>query len=219
MNSRPAILILGLVLSPLTHADALHAIGPLTVEVLDARTEQPLRGITVHYFVLRETHWTVFPLTIEAHIKDVIVEPRTVHTNSDGVVILTDIYVPLESYWVQPKAQRIYSELLFINLEPPGIPPQYKQFYKDKYEYLLSTLPELEDLDRPNKHYLGYLLTTADISQAHSREHDLATAHFEPEQFREPKARRFVAKLKPAATDAQPALPADGPRPAGSGRR
>lgn len=195
-------------------ADTVQTLPPLTLTVVDTQSEKPLPGITVHYMVIRETHWTVFPLTIEAHIDSTIVAPTTAKTDSNGVVTFKDIRVELESYWLLPKEQLIDSEVLFINLDPLPEPPKY-MLYKDKYQYLRSTLPFLENLYRPNERYLGYLLTTARISAAHEREQEVATARFEPETFRGDQERRFVARLKSVATDAQPGVPSDGTRTGG----
>lgn len=196
-------------------ADNVRTLPALTLTVIDEKSEKPLPGITVHYMVERETHWTVFPLTIEAHIKSEIAAAVTATTDENGVVVFDNIKVALKSYWLQPKAQRIDSELLFINLDPLSRWPHYKSHYTDKYEYLRSTIPFFEDLDRPNPTHLGYMLHIAKISEGHGREEEFATVRFEPDSFDGNEKRSYVARLKPIANNApNKALQRDAPQAA-----
>lgn len=217
--SRIFIIALLAGLSGAAAADKIQVLPQLMLTAIDARSEKPLSGITVHHMVTRETHWTVFPLTIEAHIDSDIVAAITAQTDSNGVVTFSDIKVKLESYLLSPKAQRIDHEVLFINLDPLGKPPNYMRSY-DKYEYLWISVPFFKDLERPNEKYLGYFLGLADISGAHEREeHGVATVRWEPERFSGVERRSFIVRLKPdSQLHAQPSVSVDGPHPMGSAR-
>jgi hypothetical protein len=207
MNKRVAILLMGLIAGWCCEAaaDNINTLPSLKLTVIDSRSEKPLAGITVHHMVIRDTHWTVFPLTIEAHIDCSIAAPATLQTDSNGVVTFENIVVKLKSYWFLPKAQSIDSEVLFVNLDPLSDPPKYIQ-YDDIYHYLWSRVPFLENLYKPNKKYLGHILGISDISVAHESEVDnVATVRWEPGKFSGVEGRNFVVRLKPfSQTDAQP---------------
>lgn len=212
MNSRTIhVMLLTLLISwsPGSYSDTVQNVPPITVKVVDEDSGEALPGIKVHHIIIRDTHWTLFPLTIEPHIDSTIAAPATVQTDSDGIATIDNIRVELKSFWLSPKRQLIDSEMLFINLDPLPEWPAAKSHYEDSYRYLRSEVPFFKNLTRPNRDYLGYFLGLAEISSAHGEEEGAVTVRWEPYTFPGVAERSFVVRVKRyTPDDTQPVVPA-----------
>lgn len=181
-------------------AGSIRNLPPLTAQVVDASTGKPLSGITVHYMVTCETHWTLFPLTIESHIDSSIAAPATAQTDANGFATFDGIRVKLKFYWLLPKKQRIESEMLFVNLDPLPDSPIASLYVDNKYQYLWTSIPFFEYLISPDKRHRGYFLGLSNelamstTPAGHEREEkNITTVRWEP---RDIKKRNFVIRLK-----------------------
>lgn len=185
------------------HADSLQRLRPVVLTVTDAASKKPLSGIVVHYLVLRSTYRTstlgVLP-PIEPFIERGVVSKLTGYTDANGEVSFQGVEIPLRTYIVRPREDKIDSEMFFVNLEPSEEAKRRLSFEdreNDRYELFVRTLPELDRVTHPNPAYKGYLLQTVpSISQAHGREQEKVTVHFQPEDFARHDTAAFSVPLR-----------------------
>lgn len=186
-----------------SYGDSLQKLRPVSVKIVDARSKEPLSGIVVHYLVVRATYRTstlgVLP-PVEPLAEQSIVSKLTAATDGNGEVHFSGVVVPLRTYLIRPREDRVDSEMFFINLEPSDEARKRLSFSdreNDTYELLFRTLPDLKRVTRPNEKYRGYLLeTVASIGEAHGREEQNATVDFRPADFSKQDPTTFTIGLR-----------------------
>jgi hypothetical protein len=196
----------------LVSAAGPQELRPITVRVTDAASGKPLPGIVVHYLVLRRTDrtstlWILPP--IEPLVERTIEVKKSALTDGEGQARFEGAKIELRKYVFSSRIERIDSEMVFVNLRP--LDRARSRFGSegerlDDYDLLHKNLPELPHAINVNPKYKGHVLVTADISEPHGREQELASFSFRPDNSRGESEAFFTLPLREAPRTAASAM-------------